>query len=56
MSFTHPIEPLPESKSSAEEPLGFDAPESDEDVDSDIDPTDAHEVDPKDYPESDPAT
>jgi hypothetical protein len=55
MSFTHPIEPLPESEPEAPEPIGFDEPGSDEDVDTETDPHDDSSVDPKDYPETDPA-
>jgi len=55
MSFTHPTEPLPESQPEAPEPIGFDEPGGDEDVDSDIDPRDDRSVDPKEYPEADPA-
>ena len=55
MSFTHPIEPLPESEPDPPELLGFEEPGRDEDVDSDIDPHDERSVDPMQYPEADPA-
>ena len=55
MSFTHPIEPLPESQPVPPDTIGFEEPGSDEDVDSDIDPKDDHSVDPMEYPEADPA-
>ena len=56
MSFTHPIEPLPESEPEAPETIGFEEDASrEEDVDTDIDPRDDPSVDPKEYPEADPA-
>jgi hypothetical protein len=55
MSFTHPIEPLPESEPDPPEPIGFEEPGRDEDVDSDENPRDDRSVDPKEYPEADPA-
>jgi hypothetical protein len=57
MSFTHPIEPLPESEPDPPETIGFEEPERgpDEDVDSDTDLQDERSVDPMEYPEVDPA-
>ena len=56
MSFTHPIEPLPESEPEPPETIGFEEDASrEEDVDTDIDPRDDPSVDPKEYPEADPA-